>query len=76
MKRNVLRVALLIFGVMSLSAFVAQADPPTDQRTTLYVCKKEPLLTTPLIKLPITSITPKGWLRHQLDYSTGADGTS
>src|SRR5664279_4889610 len=39
---------------------LASADP-------LYTVNREPLLPSPFIKLPIGSITPKGWLRHQLE---------
>src|SRR5438309_10818569 len=63
---------VVIFVLVFLHLAVAQevrtaSSPPLEKRTTLYVCNREPLLATPLIKLPITSITPRGWLRHQLD---------
>jgi len=48
--------------------------PPTDTRTDLYVSNRPPLLPNPLIKLPIGSIAPKGWLRSQLEFER--DGMS
>jgi hypothetical protein len=35
--------------------------------TAHYVANREPLLPSPLIKLPIGAIEPRGWLRHQLE---------
>ncbi len=40
---------------------------PAEARTTLYVSNREPLLPSPLVKLPIGSIVPRGWLRGQLE---------
>ena len=41
--------------------------PATSSTTPLYTANREPLLRSPFIKLPIGSITPKGWVRHQLE---------
>jgi Beta-L-arabinofuranosidase, GH127 len=41
--------------------------PPIDRRSDLYVSNREPLAATPLIRLPIASIQPTGWMRKQLE---------
>lgn len=38
-----------------------------EKRGGLYVHNREPLLPSPLLKLPIGSIAPKGWIRHMLE---------
>ena len=40
--------------------------PTIEGRNDFYVSNREPLLPSPLIKLPIGTIRPKGWLRRQL----------
>jgi hypothetical protein len=40
---------------------------PADGRGRLYTSNRDPLLPSPLIKLPIGQITPKGWLRNMLE---------
>ena len=40
---------------------------PADSRTKMYISNREPLTPSPLVKLPIGSIVPRGWLRDQLE---------
>jgi Beta-L-arabinofuranosidase, GH127 len=39
---------------------------PADGHSSLYTGNRQPLQPSPLIKLPIGGITPRGWLREQL----------
>jgi hypothetical protein len=41
--------------------------PPTTPNRDLYVGNKAPLMAGPLVKLPIGSIKPEGWLKAQLE---------
>jgi len=43
---------------------IAPGDPDAKP---LYVGNRPPLVPSPFLKLPIGSITPKGWLAHQLE---------
>jgi hypothetical protein len=41
------------------------STPPASGRNRFYVSNREPLLPNPLVKLPVGSVRPKGWLRQQ-----------
>ncbi|HDN18310.1 MAG TPA: transcriptional initiation protein Tat [Candidatus Bathyarchaeota archaeon] len=43
--------------------------PPTDSFNDFYVGNRPPLIPNPLLKLPVGSITPRGWLHTQLKLS-------
>src|SRR6266567_4351803 len=40
---------------------------PTSSTNPFYVTNREPLVPSPFLKLPIGRITPRGWLRRQLE---------
>lgn len=66
---------LLMFAPFALAEVRAVSSPPTDRSTSLYPTNREPLAKSPFVKLPIGAITPKGWLRGQLDLmKTGMTG--
>ena len=70
--------ALMLAAVLLLSAPACRAaadgtdvkvvsTPAASSSQPIYTGNREPLLPSPFVKLPIGSITPKGWVRHQLD---------
>lgn len=75
-------ITLICFGALfalSLAALQAAEPPestysinaPTVTKTNpFYTSNRAPLVKNPLIKLPIGSIRPEGWLRHQLALMT------
>jgi DUF1680 family protein len=68
MRATLSLVLLLAVTLPVVADDIRGADsPPTDHRTTLYVSNREPLAPSPLVKLPVGAIKPKGWLRRQLD---------
>jgi hypothetical protein len=60
--------SLLPGGAAAVETGVKVVPTPAASSTKpLYTANREPLLPNPLIKLAIGSITPKGWVRHQLE---------
>lgn len=66
----------IVVGILCLTANARAASvegirvvahPATQPGNTHYVTNRAPLAPSPLVKLPIGSITPRGWLAHQLD---------
>jgi hypothetical protein len=67
-----LSASWVIFSERIASQQIAQhetaavASPPIDRRSELYVGNRDPLNAVSLMRLPIGSIQPTGWLRKQL----------
>src|SRR5579859_4105105 len=73
---SVVRSTRLIAAITSSAYAVDSAPHPTASVVTapdttctnsFYIGNRQPLRSSPFIKLPIGSIVPRGWLRHQLD---------
>ena len=68
-----LLAAAVLQGAYTASLAAAKPEvkdvlvPSTVAYNPLYTANRAPLVPSPLIKLPIGAITPKGWVRHQLE---------
>lgn len=58
---------LVVAGWADADTVDSVPRPATGRKNAHYVSNREPLLPSPLIKLPIGAITPRGWLRKQLE---------
>ncbi len=63
---------LVTSGLATAETIDVVTRPDTGRKNHFYVGNREPLLSSPLVKLPISSIEPQGWLRKQLELQ--ADG--
>ncbi|HVV71485.1 MAG TPA: beta-L-arabinofuranosidase domain-containing protein [Verrucomicrobiae bacterium] len=64
-------VALPAFGNPADTTVAAVAAPSAGPGNPFYISNRQPLTPSPFVKLPIGSIVPQGWLRHQLELEAG-----
>jgi hypothetical protein len=72
------RCFAISLGVLACTILRTHADeqvnvvarPDTSGANSFYVGNRAPLAPSPLVKLPIGRITPKGWLRSMLELET------
>ncbi|WCJ60345.1 glycoside hydrolase family 127 protein [Fontisphaera persica] len=60
--------ATLLSAAPAVTAVVRES-PATQEQNPWYTSSRAPLRPVPFLKLPIGSIQPRGWLRHQLELS-------
>ena len=73
MLKTKLSSALLLFALSAALALAGEPQttaitrPKTEPANEFYVGNRPPLLPSPLVKLPIGAIEPRGWVRTQLE---------
>lgn len=67
---TILTFSATVYGEATAVAVVGQ--PATTPANTHYAGNREPLLPSPLVKLPVGAVKPQGWLRKQFELM--ADG--
>lgn len=69
-------IAILCIGSLAPAAdeVAVVSRPPSNSSGAVYVQNKEPLAPCALLKLPVGAVTPKGWLRNQLELEAAGMG--